>query len=146
MKIEWNWGTKLLIWIIAFILFILGLVFMTTKSDVNLVEKDYYPKGLVYQQRIDAIENAKEINAVFKTIQNTSTITLNIPDIQIDEGAVTFFRPSGNSLDRVYDFVINKERIMTFPKSDLKKGKYLLKINWNHENKEYYVEQVLFVK
>lgn len=146
MKIEWNWGTKLLIWIIAFILFILGLVFMTTKSDVNLVEKDYYPKGLVYQQRIDAIENAKEINAVFKTIQNTSTITLNIPDIQIDEGAVTFFRPSGNSLDRVYDFVINKEKIMTFPKSDLKKGKYLLKINWNHENKEYYVEQVLFVK
>ena len=68
--IKWNWGTKLALWIIAFVLFILSLVYMSLGYDVNLVEKDYYPKGLVYQQRIEAINNANEAGSSVNIIQN----------------------------------------------------------------------------
>lgn len=146
MKTKWNWGTKLVIWIAAFIIFMLTLVFMTTTTKVNLVEADYYPKGLIYQSRIDAIENAKIIDAVFTTSQNTESIIINTPDIHIDSGNIMFFRPSGNSLDRNYDLVINEERKMIFSKDNFKSGKYILKINWFHKDKEYYIEQVLFIK
>lgn len=146
MKTKWNWGTKLVIWIIAFIVFILSLVYMTTTSKVNLVEEDYYPKGLKYQARIDAIENAKEINAVFMASQNGESIIITTPDIQLDSGNIMFFRPSGNSLDRTYDLLITEEGKMIFPMKDFSNGKYILKINWNLLDKEYYVEQNFFVK
>ncbi len=146
MNIKWNWGTKLAIWIVAFIVFMLSLVYLTTTHKVNLVEKDYYPKGLVYQTRIDAIENAKKINAVFTTNQDDNTIVIALPDIQADSGTILFFRPSGNSLDKSYNIMINDKKTMTFPKGDFKHGRYILKINWFLGNTEYYVEQNFFIK
>ena len=146
MNMKWNWGTKLAIWIIAFIVFILTLVYMTTFSEINLVEKDYYPKGLKYQSRIDAIENAKEANAVFTIEQTNNGITMVTPEIMVDSGTIMFFRPSGNSLDRTYSLVINNERKLIFPIHEFSRGKYLIKINWNHKDKEYYVEQSFFVR
>ncbi len=146
MKTKWNWGTKLAIWIVAFIVFMLTLVYMTTTSKVNLVEEDYYPKGLAYQTRIDAIKNAKDINAEFITSQNINNVIITIPNIKVDTGTVLFFRPSGNSLDMSYNLLPNNEQKMVFPKSDFTRGKYILKINWQYQNIEYYVEQVFFVK
>ncbi len=146
MKIKWNWGTKLAIWIIAFIVFILTLVFMTTKVKVNLVEKDYYPKGLNYQSRIDAIENAKDINAVFISSQNENNVQIEIPDIESDSGTILFFRPSGHEFDKVYNIVTDTSNQLIVSKTDLKEGKYILKINWFNNGVKYYVEQNLFIK
>ena len=155
MKIKWNWGTKLAIWIIAFIVFMSSLVYMTTTHEVNLVEEDYYPKGLAYQTRIEAIENAARavdkdatltINAVFNTAQNENSVIINLPDIKVDSGTIMFFRPSGNSLDRTYEIVMTEESKMMLPKNDFKHGRYILKINWFSGDKEYYVEQNFFVK
>jgi len=146
MNIKWNWGTKLAIWIIAFVVFMSSLVYMTTTSKVNLVEEDYYPKGLVYQTRINAIENAKNINAAFNTSQDDNSINIILPDIQIDSGTIMFFRPSGNSLDRTYEIIMTEENKMVLPKRDFKHGKYIMKISWDYNDKEYYVEQVFFVK
>ncbi|MFK5856233.1 MAG: FixH family protein [Bacteroidota bacterium] len=146
MKIKWNWGTKLAIWIIAFVVFMLTLVYMTTTTKINLVEEDYYPKGLVYQTRIDAAKNANSINAVFTTSQDDKSITINIPDIQVDSGTILFFRPSGNNLDRRYDLELNNNKKITLTKDDFNHGKYIMKINWNFDGKEYYVEQIFFVK
>ena len=146
MNIKWNWGTKLAIWIVAFIVFMLTLVYMTTTTKVNLVEADYYPKGLKYQTRIDAIENANNINAVFGVIQNENDITIILPDIEVDSGSILFFRPSGNLLDRTYDLIVNDEKKLIVPKSDFSRGKYILKTNWYNKDTEYYVEQSFFVK
>jgi hypothetical protein len=146
MKIKWNWGTKLAIWIVAFIVFMLSLVYMTTTSRVNLVEKDYYPKGLKYQTRIDAIKNATDIDAVFTTSQNDNNIIIQLPDIKVDSGSILFFRPSGNSLDKSYPLVMNNEKMIIFPKDDFSLGRYILKINWFNKEKEFYVEQSLFIK
>ncbi len=146
MKIKWNWGTKLAIWIVVFIVFMLTLVYMTTTHEENLVEKDYYPKGINYQTRIDAIENANSINAVFVANQDENNIIIDMPNIQVDTGTVLFFRPSGNSLNRTYEIVMTEEKKMVLPKSNFKHGKYILKINWFSEGKEYYVEQVFVMK
>jgi len=143
---KWNWGTKLVIWIVAFIVFMLTLVYMTTTSKVNLVEEDYYPKGLKYQTRIDAIENANSINAVFSVLQDENELVVSLPDIEVDSGFILFFRPSGNSLDRTYDLIVSDNKKMTIPKTDFVRGKYILKINWYNKAKEYYVEQAFFVK
>ena len=57
MNIHLNWGNKLLIAIVIFMSFIFVLVYLSAQNQIDLVEKDYYPKGLKYQDRIDEIEN-----------------------------------------------------------------------------------------
>ncbi len=146
MKIKWNWGTKLALWISIFILFILTLVFMSLNYDVGLVEKDYYPKGLEYQKRINAIENARQLNADFKVEQDNESVTIQLPNIIVDEGNITFFRPSDTSYDRVYKLVTSNSSKITIPKNDFIQGKYILKFEWQHDNKEYFKEQILFIK
>lgn len=145
MKTKWNWGTKLVIWIVAFVVFILSLVYMSLSYDVNLVEKDYYPKGLKYQSRIDAIENAKSIDANVNIIQNGNNLNVIISNIQPDSGNVTLFRPSDVSFDRKYELEPNTTAL-AIPVSDLTNGKYIVKCNWWQSGNEYYVEQVYSIK
>ncbi len=146
MNIKWNWGTKLALWIITFILFMLGLVFMTFKNDITLVEKDYYPKGLDYQTRINEMENARTENAQFKIKQGESELSILFPGVVADSGHITFFRPSDNSLDRVITFTPEDEGEKHMDINDFQKGKYIMKIKWKSKDKAYYVEQVLFIK
>lgn len=144
-NIKWNWGTKLALFIIAFILFILILVYQTTKYDVNLVEKDYYPKGLVYQQRIDAIDNAKSIGADFMVTQNNNNLMFAISNIVADSGSVLFFRPSNTNLDMLYDLT-SIDSVMILPVSNFENGKYKVKTNWWKDGIEYYIEKTYVVK
>jgi len=146
MKIKWNWGTKLALWITAFILFMLGLVFMTLMNDVTLVEKDYYPKGLDYQTRINEMENARLENAVFIVTQKENEIEITFPDVKADSGEINFFRPSDNTMDRVVSFDDSDNGIKHLDISDFHKGKYILKIKWKKGDTAYYLEQVAFIK
>ena len=66
---KWNWGTKLFIAIVIFMGFIFVLVYMRTRHDVSLVENDYYPKGLKYQDRLEEISTAKQMVRQFTAVQ-----------------------------------------------------------------------------
>lgn len=146
MKTKWNWGTKLVLWITAFVVFILILVYTTFKYEVNLVEKDYYPKGLVYQTRINAIENATKLGAKFNISQDDNNLTIQMSHVNADSGSVLFFRPSDNTWDRTFDIVKAEGNTFSIPKDKFTKGKYIIKSNWWYNNNEYYVEQIYTVK
>ncbi len=144
-EIKWNWGTKLALWIIAFILFILTLVYLSLGYDVNLVEKDYYPKGLIYQERIDAIKNARNAGSDIGFEQYDQQIVVSLTNCIADSGTVYFFRPSTTDEDIIVDIIdiINKPAL---PLSEFITGKYLVKVNWWHKNNEYYLEKALIIK
>ena len=145
-KIKWNWGTKLLIAIIIFMSFIFFLVYLTTQNTINLVEKDYYPKGLKYQTRIDEIKKADIAKEQFNVIQENGLIVLSMPEINADSGSIVFFRPS----DQLLDFTsgINPDSLgrMYFPYNNFKKGKYLIKVHWYENGEGYYIEKRFFIK
>lgn len=144
MNIKWNWGTKLALWIVAFVLFILSLVYMSLGYDVNLVEKDYYPKGLAYQDRINAIDNAMNLNISFNVSQLDNNISIITPEIHSDSGTITFFRPSDVDADRVYKLLVNKQ--VTIPVVDFQRGKYIVKFHWWYDNQEFYMEEIINIK
>lgn len=141
---KWNWGTKLLIAIIIFMSFIFVLVYLTTQNDIFLVEKDYYPKGLKYQDRIDDIANALPLRNDFKVMQFEKEIAVIFPKITPDTGTITFFRPSGTSYDLIYQIEKDTTGTMRFPKSKFIKGKYLIKIYWRENDKGYYYEKPFY--
>jgi len=143
MKINWNWGTKLFIAIVLFMSLIIGFVIFSFNNDVNLVEKDYYPKGQEYQQRLNEIKNASLKRDFFKIEQLAEGAVLNCPDLQADTASIYFFRPSDNKLDRIFD-ISSGDTIFMFGNSGFKRGKYLLKVYWNSDNVGYYFERDFF--
>jgi hypothetical protein len=146
MNIKWNWGTKLTIAIILFMSFIFGLVYMTTKNSIILVEKDYYPKGIAYQDKIDKTRNAREFHRNMVLKEKDQQIILSIPGAIPDSGAVVFYRPDQEKAkDYVYPLPSGAAIDLSFPKSKFKRGIYILKITWWKENKGYFIEEKIFL-
>ena len=145
-KIKWNWGTKLLIAIILFMSFIFVLVYLSTQNNINLVEKDYYPKGLKYQNRIEEIKNASHVSDSFDIVREDNYMVLTVPQVESDSGSIVFFRPSDQSLDFATNMQANFTGKMYFPINEFKEGLYILKIHWFKNAKGFYVEKKFFVK
>ena len=136
-----NWGTKVVIGMALFMAFILA---MATKmvidgGDDDLVEKDYYEKGLAYDRVYD-----------LKTMAITDSV---VPDFKVgEEGLVISFkspsayklvckRSSDSSLDQVFEEKINEVVSFVVPKGKLKKGPWNLIIEFSSNGKEYLVER-----
>lgn len=146
MKIKWNWGTKITIAITLFVSMILGFVYVATQNRIILVEKDYYPKGLVYQSRIDDIKNAVPFkdSMVFK--QSKGQLFLIIPNTSPDSGNITFYRANEEKvLDIVQPLSAKVPIDVAFPKEHFKMGFYVLKISWWQNGKGYYIEKKVFL-
>jgi len=140
-KIKWNWGTKLLIAIIIFMSFIFVLVYQSYNNEIFLVERDYYPKGLKFQDRLDEIENARPLAKQLKVYQEAEKLVVVFPEIHPDTGTIYFFRPSNTKHDLTYKLEPDTNNSMSFPKSKFKKGKYILKIFWKEKDTAYYIEK-----
>jgi len=145
MKIKWNWGTGITLFIILFVSFILWRVYETTQHPVMLVEKDYYPKGLQYQQRIDERHNARPFQSKFLVYQQNNEVIIHIPQVHPDSSNFTFFRPSDASFDLSFPFQPDSLGLMHFPLQKFEKGKYILKIYWEENGKRYYVEKNFYL-
>jgi len=146
MKIKWNWGTKLTLFIILFMLLILSFVYRSFQRDVNLVEKDYYPKGLQYQQRIDEMKNARMFEPQIIVEQQKNKLVLHLPIIHPDTGNVLFFRPSGNKYDVTRVMPHDSIDQMQFENKLFKKGHYGLKVYWEESGKKFYVEKGFYFR
>ena len=144
MNIKWNWGTKLTLFIILFMGFIFVLVYQCTQNGIILVEKDYYPKGIKFQERIDERNNALHLRDSFQLKQMEDYIVLSFPEIHPDTGTVVFYRPNNKQLDQIIQIQPDDNWEMQFPLADFKKGKYLLKVNWFKDGKGYYIEKSFF--
>ncbi len=146
MRIKWNWGTKLTIAIILFMSFILVLVYFTTQHRIILVEKDYYPKGLAYQKRIESIKNAKKFRDLVKIRIDKKNVNVYIPNTLPDSGSITFYRPDQEkSEDVVLKLKKGKSLNYSYPVKKLRKGIYVLKINWYEGGEGYFIEEKIFL-
>ena len=144
MKIHWNWGTKLLIAIIVFMTFIFVLVYFTAQHDIMLVEKDYYPKGLKFQDRIDERNNAKALRSDFLVSQTPEFVKVELPDIKPDTGSLVFYRHNDNKLDMTFLMDTSDLGDYQIPLTNFEKGKYLVKLHWYENEVGYYIEKPFF--
>lgn len=148
MKINWNWGTGLFIGASLFILMIGVFAYFMFKENSDLVEKDYYPKALVYQQRIDKLNNTALLTEKAKVEIVDQHVLLRFPAEFIPDsisGIVTFYRPSAVSGDVNVPIKADTAGVMLFPVSKLVKGNYVVKIDYSYLNKGYYQEESLYV-
>lgn len=147
MKIKWNWGTMLVIGMAAFMLMILALVARMASVDVSLVEKDYYPKGLAYQEKLDKVQNTVPYASdIIATIEN-NMLKVSFPDFfQPDavEGAVWIYHRVTDTKDIEVDLKLDQNGVFNYPAANMR-GRYIIKIDWEQEGVAYYTEKRITV-
>jgi hypothetical protein len=148
MKIKWNWGTGIFLAGSVFMLMIIVFVYFMFKQNFDLVEKDYYPKSLEFQQKVDKTRNSAELHEKVKVNVSGSDINFVFPSsFKANElkGTIFFYRPSEKKRD--FSIAINADTAgnMFFDLDKLYKGYYIIKIDYTYQDKGFYQEESLVV-
>jgi len=148
MKI--NWGTSIVIAIVAFMAFILYFVIrMSTNSkyDYDLVTENYYKSELVFQTEIDKEQNLKLLSNPVQVKQKKEGIEITFPSElnpkQI-QGKVFLYRPSNKKLDIEIPLSISSN-ILFLPKKDLVGGRWNIYIDFIYEGIGYLVKKEIIL-
>jgi nitrogen fixation protein FixH len=140
-----NWGTKIIIGMLTFMSFIVVLAVLMFRSDTDaLVDKDYYEKGLKYDETyrlkaqvlLDSAGPAISVGkkSVIIAFQTTS------------EGTIKFVRTADQRQDRSLNFRTREENKVEIPLDSLPGGQWKLILNWKSgEGKSYLNEQEVIV-
>lgn len=145
-----NWGTKIILAYLAFILILTSMVVVCINQDVHLVATDYYKQEITYQDQIDRMNNYNTLTEkpTLQLDRNASTIivtfTREIPR-NLASGKVWLFRPSDRNMDQLFKLVLDTNGQMILPTANLSSGLWKLKLNWSGDNKEYYHEKTIIL-
>ncbi|GAA4302934.1 FixH family protein [Nibribacter koreensis] len=131
----------------AFLLFIayIGmLVYGTMQSDVDLVSKDYYAKELAYNERMQQLSHAQQLDEPIQIIaaQAAGQLVVQFPaELKQATGSVLFFRPSNVKLDFEVPLKLNADGLQHFTTGNLEKGLWRVQVVAKVGDKEYYQQQ-----
>ncbi|PQJ32350.1 cytochrome C oxidase Cbb3 [Nonlabens arenilitoris] len=123
-----NWGTSIAIAITLFIGFIMVMVvtMLTDKGfDHDMVTTDYYKKELLFQQEIDAEQNAKNLGEI-KGLKTTTGWAIEFPESVAEKefkGKVSLYRPSDKQLDFELPIVLSGNYLL-IPDNRLTDGRW----------------------
>ncbi len=146
MKI--SWGIKITAVYIGFVVFILCMVMMAMRQNVELVSTDYYEQELKFQEKINKAKRSNELKDPLTWVVEEDQILLKIPSQfsgQEVKGNIYFFRPSDATLDKNIPIQPDTNTIKTISLEKLKKGLYKMQINWEVNKIEYYNEGIIQV-
>ena len=147
MKLSWSY--RIVGLYLSFVFLIVSMVTICMRQTVELESKDYYAQELMYQQRIDATNNANALPTSISHEVNGKQIILTIPTEQISKdfsGEVYFFCPSDGLKDLKVKMQFDNAGKQTVDASSLAKGAYKMKLSWKSNGKNFYKEEVITVK
>jgi hypothetical protein len=139
---KWNWGTKLVIWMAAFMTLIIVFAVLMINVEVNLVSADYYPKGQTHQELIDKRHNADKLSDQIQLIKDNGQLVLQFPmdmDYKTVHGEVQLYHVMDDKQDQFSVVKLDENRKMYIDANKLK-GRYILKIDWKNLETSYYTE------
>jgi hypothetical protein len=138
-----NWGYKIIIVYVGFVLLILFMVFKSVGEKVELVTDNYYAKELQYQQRINHMHAANALSSPLEWKITSENVVFSFPEeMRIEElsGTITFFRPSDKKFDKEFIIKPNVEGVQLISNNQLEKGLYKIQVEWNVGETIYYKE------
>lgn len=143
---KFTWGTGILIFLIIFVLFIATFVVFAFQQDVNLVHKEYYQKGVDFDQERDRKNRGASQTHQVTIEQGDGKVKIQFNEqyfSQLKDVKVYFYRASDRHEDKRFD--LNQAELVV-NKSDLIKGKYTLNISWKQDEEEYLLEKYFYLK
>jgi hypothetical protein len=138
-----NWGTKLLIGMGLFMAFIITLAVLMIKSGSDdLVDKDYYQKGIEYDKDYERKSQMQKDQAEPEiSIGESIRIIFKKPMT----GTARFLNPSDHKNDQIVSLNSGITNEILIPLTDLAAGHWKLIIEWKSDAKEYLFEKSITI-
>ncbi len=142
-----NFGHKLVLVFIAFGLLMGTLIYMSLKTEFQLVSKDYYKEELAYQQVIDARNNAAALSSEIQFNYRDRVLQLQLPaemNGRIQSGKIVFYCPADADKDNVLDLQpdSNGKQQIAIGKNILPAA-YKVRVSWQANDTSYYQEKFM---
>ncbi|RFC53376.1 FixH family protein [Brumimicrobium aurantiacum] len=139
MKFTWGWGIAL--FLVAFMSYILSMVFKAQEVQTDLYAEDYYEQEINFQHKIDAKTNAIQFNDSVSVENTEAGLMIRLPQIIKNNASaeISLYRPNNANLDLKY--VHPKDEFLLINKDKLVAGKYTLSVNWKADNKHFIVDK-----
>ena len=144
-----NWGHKITIVIVVFLVGMLSMVYYATQQTNEMVDDQYYQKEMVYQQVIDAQQNLQNISDDNLVSQTMYEMVFTLPTgtyEKLEKGNIELLRNDAKSKDVQVAIVPNGSNRRVIAKSTLSKGVYKARIRWTSDKKEFYKEESVYVE
>lgn len=141
-----NFGKWIFISFVLFAMFIGTLVVVCVRQDVSLVAPDYYKQELVFQNQIDRRNNANllPVRPTFEIEQSKLTVVFS--DFQkVANAELKLFRPSDEKLDQTFNLQPVSGSQQSVDLSSVQRGMYKVSLSWAMDEKEYFVEETLYI-
>ena len=141
-----NWGKWILVSFILFATFIGVLVAICVQQDISLVATDYYKQELDFQQQIDRAKNAQQLLVSPDITVVNSHVQISFKDFSnLQSGELKLFRPSNIKSDLVFELKPTADTVQLFDLRSRERGMYKAKMKWSMNNKEYYLEETIYL-
>lgn len=143
-----NFGNKLLL---VFAVFAGLLSYMTYRCfavPVDLVSKEYYKDEISYQDIIDGTKNANTLSGKTSVEANGKEVIVQLPSEMkghLVKGTILFYSPSHIENDRYVSLITDNDAKQLIDVTTLKKGNYIVKIDWKENKNHYYTERALTI-
>lgn len=146
-----NWGFFIAALYGGFVLFILACVGFASFQRFDLVEKQYYEKGIAHQDQIDQMNRVASLSAAptFKYVSSPASLVISFPssingaDVT---GQVLLFRPSNSSYDRTVPLAVAGDGTQSVDMNNLPAGKWKVKMTWAYQGQSYYQEELIIAE
>ncbi len=144
---KWNWGSKIVVAMAAFMIMIIIMVVYMFQQDISLVESDYYPRGQAHQEMIDKTMNTVPYASEIIAGHQNGTIVIRFPGFfrpQAVKGEVHFYHRITDTRDRFTELRLDENGVFSFPAEGLL-GRYIIKIDWEQDGIGYYTEKSMTI-
>lgn len=144
-----SWGKKITILYLSFVALIVTLVVLCFGQKIELESKDYYAQELKFQDKIDAINNERQLTSSIKHELIGQQLILSVDSLFIKSdfnGTINFFRPSDASKDVKLDMKFNNNNQQIINTDELIHGVYKMQLSWKNKGLSYFKEEVVFIK
>lgn len=143
-----SWGTRIAILYIGFVALIALMMILSMRQKTELVSEDYYDKELVFQSKIDEMNNANALSEKISHSISDNSFSIQFP-LQFKEDKVTgqilFFRPSDLSKDFKTKIQLDINSQQNIELNNFSKGMYKMQISWNVNDTPYFSEETIVI-
>ncbi len=148
MKIKFNWGTGITLFIILFISFYVFLIFLTKSKVFYMVTDDYYPESTVFETKIEKTRHARALNEKISIQIVNDSLILKLPAWRTGNtasGEFVFYKPDDAGKDVIIPVNVNQQGIQFVYPSGLVSGRYILKADWIMNDTAFYDEVSVYI-
>lgn len=137
-----NWGKGIFITVTVFVIVTLSVVSYLISLDFYMVSNDHYDEASNYQETIDKKDRAKNLSQPVMVFFDEQQVSLKLvfpPELagRNNTGTVHMYRPSDSNMDLMLDLNIDQQGVQFIDATNLAKGKWILKLDWSTDGKEY---------